>query len=78
MSCFLNKVLIRRRIWGREPILNDLLQPVTYKVTVGYGDEMRKEKQQTLRLVYFIQCLLNCYYNPVLARARPPLPETHT
>ncbi len=54
MSCFSNKILIRRWIGGREPVLNVLLQPVTYKDTVGHGDEIRKGKQQTLGLVYFI------------------------
>jgi hypothetical protein len=54
MSCFSNEALIRRRIGGREPVLNGGLQPVTYKNAIGHGDEMRKWKQQTLGLVYFI------------------------
>jgi hypothetical protein len=63
--------------WGREPVLNVLLQPVTYKDTFGH-DEMRKRKQQTLGLVYFILFLVNCDYNPMSARVRPLLRETHT
>ena len=54
MLYFSNEVLIRRRIGVREPVLNVLLQPVAYKDTVGHGDEMRKEKQQTLGLIYFV------------------------
>ena len=59
-------------------MLNVLLQPVTYKDTVGHGDEMGKGKQHTLGLVYFIQCLVNCDYNPESARVRLPLREIHT
>ena len=32
MSCFRNEVVIRRRVRGREPILNVRLQLVTYKL----------------------------------------------
>jgi len=34
---------------------------------------MRKAKQQTLSLVYFINGLANCDYNPMSARVRLPL-----
>src|SRR5260370_28359446 len=33
MSCFSNEVLIRRRVRGREPVVNILLQLVTYKIS---------------------------------------------
>jgi hypothetical protein len=52
MSCFSNKALIRRRIGGREPVLNGGLQPVTYKNTISHDDEMRKWKNK--RWVSFI------------------------
>ena len=33
MSCFPNEVLIHRRIWGREPVLNLPSKLFTYKIT---------------------------------------------
>ena len=54
MSCFLNEILIGRRVGGREPVLNVLLKAITYRETVGQGDEIRKMKTNVESCLYYI------------------------
>jgi hypothetical protein len=51
------------RASGKRPFAAGHLQD-----TVGRGDEKQGEEQQTLGLVYFIYCLMNCDYDPMLAK----------
>src|SRR5258708_9650946 len=54
MSCLSNKVLIRRRVRRRQPVVNVLLQLVAYKIPSVMTINKQRERQQTLGLVYFI------------------------
>src|SRR5258707_6774829 len=54
MSCSSNKVLIRRRVRGREPVVNVRLQLVACKIPSVMTIKKQGERQQTLGLVYFI------------------------
>ncbi len=53
MSCLRNEVVVRRWVRGGEPLLNVLLQLVTYK-TPSVTATKCEGKQQTFRLVYFV------------------------
>jgi hypothetical protein len=64
--------------WGERASLERPFAAGHLQNAVSHGDERRKGKYQTLGLVYFIQFLVNCDYNPMSARVRPLLRETHT
>src|SRR5229473_7880345 len=53
MSCLSNKVLIRRRVRGREPVVNVLLQLVAYKIPSVMTIKKNKGKDNK-RWVLFI------------------------
>src|SRR5258708_185761 len=53
MSCFSNEVLIRRRVRGREPVVNVLLQLVAYKIPSVMTIKKNKGKDNK-RWVLFI------------------------
>jgi hypothetical protein len=43
MSCFRNKVMVRRRIRGGQPVLNVPLQLITYRIPSGSATEGGRE-----------------------------------
>ena len=52
MSCFPNEVLIRRRVRGREPVLNLPSQLFTYKITSNSATKRRGRSTNVLSCLF--------------------------